>query len=76
MINFETKKVLFIDLDSTLIKTISGKTTLSESLLFESGVIRKLGRVDSRAPENVGESHGTTKPVGVTLKTKTLKPIS
>ena len=26
MINFETKKVLFIDLDSTLIKTISGKT--------------------------------------------------
>ena len=30
----------------------------------------------SRAPENVGESHGTTKPVGVTLKTKTLKPIS
>ena len=26
MINFETKKVLFIDLDSTLIKTVSGKT--------------------------------------------------
>ena len=26
MINFETKKVLFIDLDSTLIETISGKT--------------------------------------------------
>jgi hypothetical protein len=26
MINFETKKVLFIDLDSTLIQTISGKT--------------------------------------------------
>lgn len=26
MINFETKKVLFIDLDGTLIKTISGKT--------------------------------------------------
>ena len=26
MINFENKKVLFIDLDSTLIKTISGKT--------------------------------------------------
>lgn len=26
MINFEAKKVLFIDLDSTLIKTISGKT--------------------------------------------------
>ena len=26
MINFEDKKVLFIDLDSTLIKTISGKT--------------------------------------------------
>lgn len=26
MIDFETKKVLFIDLDSTLIKTISGKT--------------------------------------------------
>lgn len=26
MINFETKEVLFIDLDSTLIKTISGKT--------------------------------------------------
>ena len=26
MINFETKKVLFIDLDDTLIKTISGKT--------------------------------------------------
>ena len=25
MINFETKKVLFIDLDSTLIKTVSGK---------------------------------------------------
>lgn len=25
MIDFETKKVLFIDLDSTLIKTISGK---------------------------------------------------
>lgn len=30
----------------------------------------------SRAPESDGESHGTTKPVGVTLKTKTLKPIS
>lgn len=27
-------------------------------------------------PESDGESHGTTKPVGVTLKTKTLKPIS
>nr|DAD59115.1 MAG TPA: hypothetical protein [Bacteriophage sp.] len=26
MINFENKRVLFIDLDSTLIKTISGKT--------------------------------------------------
>lgn len=26
MIDFETKKVLFIDLDSTLIKTVSGKT--------------------------------------------------
>lgn len=26
MINFENKKVLFIDLDNTLIKTISGKT--------------------------------------------------
>ena len=26
MINFETKKVLFIDLDGTLIKTVSGKT--------------------------------------------------
>ena len=26
MINFENKKVLFIDLDSTLIKIISGKT--------------------------------------------------
>lgn len=26
MINFENKKVLFIDLDGTLIKTISGKT--------------------------------------------------
>lgn len=25
MIDFETKEVLFIDLDSTLIKTISGK---------------------------------------------------
>ena len=30
----------------------------------------------SRAPESDGESHGTTKPVGVTLKAKTLKPIS
>ena len=30
----------------------------------------------SRASESNGESHGTTKPVGVTLKTKTLKPIS
>lgn len=26
MIDFENKKVLFIDLDSTLIKTVSGKT--------------------------------------------------
>lgn len=26
MINFENKKVLFIDLDGTLIKTVSGKT--------------------------------------------------
>ena len=26
MIDFENKKVLFIDLDGTLIKTISGKT--------------------------------------------------
>ena len=26
MINFENKKVLFIDLDGTLIKTASGKT--------------------------------------------------
>ena len=26
MIDFKTKKVLFIDLDGTLIKTISGKT--------------------------------------------------
>lgn len=26
MIDFETKKVLFIDLDGTLIKTVSGKT--------------------------------------------------
>ena len=30
----------------------------------------------SRAPECDGESLGTTKSVGVTLKTKTLKPIS
>ena len=30
----------------------------------------------SRAPDCDGESHGTTKLVGVTLKTKTLKPIS
>ena len=30
----------------------------------------------SRVPESDGESHATTKPVGVTLKTKTLKPIS
>lgn len=30
MIDFETKKVLFIDLDSTLIKTISGKTFLED----------------------------------------------
>ena len=30
----------------------------------------------SMTPESDGESHGTTKPVGVTLKTKTLKPIS
>lgn len=30
----------------------------------------------SRTPESDRESHGTTKPVGVTLKTKILKPIS
>lgn len=30
----------------------------------------------SWALESDGESHGTIKPVGVTLKAKTLKPIS
>lgn len=38
MIDFETKKVLFIDLDGTLIKTISGKTkylcSIDTSLVF------------------------------------------
>ena len=30
----------------------------------------------SKATESDGESHGTTKPVGDTLKTKTSKPVS
>lgn len=35
MIDFETKEVLFIDLDSTLIKTISGKNIFLKILQIQ-----------------------------------------
>lgn len=53
MINFETKKVLFIDLDSTLIKTISGKTFPEDISDFRiqlpvlDKIIEKLPNLDS-----------------------------
>lgn len=33
-------------------------------------------QLEKQTELSIDESHGTTKPVGVTLKTKTLKPIS
>lgn len=53
MIDFETKKVLFIDLDSTLIKTISGKTFPEDITDFRiqlpvlDKIIEKLPNLDS-----------------------------
>ena len=45
-------------------------------LLQEAVDMRLSKPSQSRTPESDRESHGTTKPVGVTLKTKILKPIS
>lgn len=46
----------------------AGKTTLSESLLFESGVIRKLGRVDSR--DTLLDSDEQERQSGITIFSK------
>ncbi|MBO5509162.1 MAG: GTP-binding protein, partial [Lachnospiraceae bacterium] len=46
----------------------AGKTTLSESLLFESGVIRKLGRVDSR--DTLLDSDEQERQRGITIFSK------
>lgn len=46
----------------------AGKTTLSESLLYESGVIRRLGRVDHR--DTVLDNHPIERERGITVFSK------
>ena len=46
----------------------AGKTTLSESLLYESGVIRRLGRVDHR--DTVLDNHRIERERGITVFSK------
>ena len=53
MINFETKKVLFIDLDGTLIKTISGKTFPEDITDFRIQ-LPVLNKIKEKMPNLVG----------------------
>ena len=53
MINFETKKVLFIDLDGTLIKTISGKTFPEDISDFRIQ-LPVLNKIKEKMPNLVG----------------------
>lgn len=46
----------------------AGKTTLSEALLYESGAIRKLGRVDRR--DAFLDTHALERQRGITIFTK------
>ena len=46
----------------------AGKTTLSESLLYEAGVIRRLGRVDHR--DTVLDNHRIERERGITIFSK------
>ncbi|MBQ0134431.1 MAG: GTP-binding protein, partial [Clostridiales bacterium] len=46
----------------------AGKTTLSESLLYEAGVIRRLGRVDHR--DTVLDNHRIERERGITVFSK------
>ena len=53
MINFEAKKVLFIDLDGTLIKTISGKTFPEDITDFRIQ-LPVLNKIKEKMPNLVG----------------------
>ena len=53
MINFETKKVLFIDLDGPLIKTISGKTFPEDITDFRIQ-LPVLNKIKEKMPNLVG----------------------
>ena len=53
MINFEAKKVLFIDLDGTLIKTISGKTFPEDISDFRIQ-LPVLNKIKEKMPNLVG----------------------
>ena len=53
MINFETKEVLFIDLDGTLIKTISGKTFPEDITDFRIQ-LPVLNKIKEKMPNLVG----------------------
>lgn len=46
----------------------AGKTTLSEALLYESGAIRKLGRVDRR--DAFLDTHALERQRGITIFAK------
>ena len=52
------------------------RMVVPSGILLLGTPMRPSKAAESRAAEGDGESHGTTKPFGVTLKTKTLKPIS
>ena len=60
MIDFEAKKMLFIDLDGTLIKTISGKTFPEDITDFRiqlsvlNKIVEKLPNLNNRFANSVG----------------------